>query len=128
MSNAVRQTESNWTEYPSMYIKLLQGVADSIRKDTKLNKVSAVNTIEGAIHEHKALQAHRESLMNAREAGSDSDLLLKALMKGVARWETYKGYPALSNEGEVCTGSLRYATRLENGIPVVEVILRNALK
>ena len=128
MNTVAQKNESAWVEYPSVYIKLLQRIADVLRTDKKLNKLATVNTIEGAIQEIEALQAHRANLINTKEADPDTELLCKAFMKGGVRWEVFKGYPSLLQEGELCINGLRYATSLKDGLPVLHEALRNALK
>lgn len=56
---------------------------------------------------------------------SDAEVFTRAVVAGVARWEYFTGS---DDEGEVCVGGLRYATRLDVGVPVLGANLREALE
>lgn len=117
-----RKRKPAWVELPSAHIKWLNECAEVLHAE---HRTTLANTIEGASHEIQALQAHRESLMHAHEHCNDTTLVCKALIKGKARWEAFHNMHA---QGEVCVGGLRYATTLYDGVPVVNDVIRNALK
>lgn len=56
---------------------------------------------------------------------SDAEIFTRAVVAGVARWEYFTGS---DEDGEVCVGGLRYATRLDVGVPVLGANLREALE
>jgi len=56
---------------------------------------------------------------------SDAEIFARAVVAGVARWEFFTGS---DDKGEVCVGGLRYATRLQVGVPTLGAALRQALE
>lgn len=61
----------------------------------------------------------------AVQPDSDAEVFTRAVVAGVARWEFFSGS---TDQGEVCVGGLRYATRLDVGVPMLGPNLREALE
>jgi hypothetical protein len=67
----------------------------------------------------------RDLLSIETSCDSDAEVFTRAVVAGVARWEFFSGS---DDNGEVCVGGLRYATRLNIGVPVLGPALRTALE
>lgn len=59
---------------------------------------------------------------------ADAALLLRAMVLGVARWESFNRNTTPGTSGEVCVGGLRHGTELDAaGVPILTALLRREL-
>ncbi len=79
-----------------------------------------VKHIDGTYSEHK-----RPAPETLAAPDSDAQVFTRAVVADVARWEFFFGS---TDQGEVCVGGLRYATRLDVGIPILGPNLRETLE
>lgn len=84
------------------------------------------NVAKLRIYREMALDKRRSANETAEKApDSEAEVFTRAVVAGVARWEFFDGS---EDRGEVCVGGLRYATRLDVGVPVLGPALRAALE
>ncbi len=59
---------------------------------------------------------------------TDAQLICKAIVMGVARWEQFSSSVGCDYSGELCFGGIRYSPELRDNIPVMYPSMRADLE